>query len=240
MDDAHGRTNCTTPPHSPASDGSLPYSWDTEFALLTDRFVLYDGVKLWAWTYLLIAALFSTVLLVQGEPELVLPMLRAFAFAAGGLAFLGILVMLVVFRNRFQARVTVSADGVLMESTSRAGKVGNRLAVVLGALGRSPRTAGAGLLGMSQESVGLTWGELRRVKAHDDHYVISLMNSWRVVMRLYCTPENYATVLALVTGASGRRADGSTSLPEALPGDEPAPERLSGNRTSGKGARRRS
>ena len=193
----------TSPPTSaarpPVSTGpALPYRWDTEFALLTDRFVLYDGVKLVAWTYLIIAVLFSIVFLVRGEPETIPTVLSAFAFALAGLSLLGVLIMLVIFRNRFRARVTISAHGVLVESMSGAGKVANRLAVVVGALARSPGTLGAGLLGRAGESVALEWSALKRVNAHDDHCVLSLMNSWRVVMRLYCTPENYATVSALV------------------------------------------
>jgi len=193
----------TTPPTSSAvrplpANAVLPFSWDTEFSLVTDRFVLYDGVKLVAWTYLIVAVLFSAVLLVRGEAGMILEALRAFALAIAGLACLGILVMLLVFRNRFPARVTISDAGVRLESTSAAGKAGNRLAVVVGALARRPGTAGAGLLGMAGETVSLPWNELRRVNAHDDQGVLSLMNGWRVVMRLYCTPENYATVAALV------------------------------------------
>jgi len=199
----------TRPPAAPASPASpapqpaaagpaLPFTWETEFALLTDRFVLYDGVKLVSWTYLIIAAIFSPILLVRGEAETIPVMLRAFVYTLAGLALVGALVMLVVFRNRCPARVTISEDGVRLESTSRAGKTGNRLAILIGALGRSATTAGAGLLGRAGETVTLEWGELRRVNAHDDHCVLSLMNGWRVVMRLYCTPENYGTVAALI------------------------------------------
>jgi hypothetical protein len=193
----------TSPPTSAARHPlpagiALPYSWDTEFGLLTDRFVLYDGVKLVAWTYLLVAVLFSAVFLVRGESEAIPALLSAFAFALAGLSLLGVLIMLVVFRNRVRAKVTISTHGILVESTSGAGKAANRLAIIAGALARSPATLGAGLLGRAGESVALEWSALRRVNAHDDHCVLSLMNRWRVVSRLYCTPENYATVSAIV------------------------------------------
>jgi hypothetical protein len=51
---------------------------------------------------------------------------------------------------------------------------------------------------MSQETVAVTWPEVHRVKVHQARRVISLMNSWRVVFRLYCTPDNFAPVLAAV------------------------------------------
>lgn len=210
----------TTPPAGTPS--ALPYSWDTEFSLLTDRFVLYDGVKLVAWTYGLITVLFTVILLVQGEPESIPPLLGMFALVLAGLSLLGVLIMLVVFRNRFRARHTITADGVIVESTSRTARFFNRFAVVAGAVGRSPGTAGAGLLAMSREQVGLEWVDLHRIKTHEDQLVLSLMNSWRVVMRLYCTPENYQTVLALVTdgaarGARQRQDEARTAGPSPYP-----------------------
>jgi hypothetical protein len=80
--------------------------------------------------------------------------------------------------------------------------------VALGALAGKPGVAGAGLLGMSQETVSITWPEVCRLKVHLEARVISLMNSWRVVFRLYCTPENFSEVLAAVQGwvEQGRHA----------------------------------
>ncbi|MCX6553324.1 MAG: hypothetical protein NTY02_20350 [Acidobacteria bacterium] len=181
----------------------LPFSWDTEFSLVTDRFVLYDGAKLFAWTYGIVAVLFTAIFLLQGEPRAVLPLLGMFALAVAGLALLAIAIMAVIFRNRFQARITISAHGVVVESRSRVGRILNRVAAIGGALGRSPTTAGAGLLAMSSESVGIEWTDVRRVRQHADQLVLSLMNSWRVVLRIYCTPENYDQVRDLVTRQAG-------------------------------------
>ena len=199
-----------------------PYSWDTEFSLLTDRFVLWDFGKLLAWTYGIIVVMFSVILLVTGEPEDIPSILRIFAIVLGGFAILFVLIMLVVFRNRFQARATISDDGVMVASTSRIGKFFNRFAVVAGALGRSPGTAGAGLLATSGETVAIEWAELHRIKEHRDQTVLSLMNSWRVVVRLYCTPENYGTVLTLVRrgaaeGAATREREARTAGPSQVP-----------------------
>jgi hypothetical protein len=183
---------------------------------------MYDGMKLVGWTYGLIAVMFTTIFLIQGESEDIPPLLGVFAMVLAGLSLLGVLIMLVIFRNRFQVRTTISAEGVLVESISSTAHFFNRLAVVAGAVGRSPGTAGAGLLAMSGEQAGIEWPELHRINTHEDQRVLSLMNSWRVVMRLYCTPTNYATVLALVTqgaerGAGQRREEALTAGPSPYP-----------------------
>jgi hypothetical protein len=82
----------------------------------------------------------------------------------------------------------------MVVSLSRRGRWGNRLAVILGALAGKPGVAGAGLLGMAQETVGVNWDDVRRVNIHAPARVISLMDSWHVVFRLYCTPQNYDVV----------------------------------------------
>jgi hypothetical protein len=92
----------------------------------------------------------------------------------------------------------LSPKGARVESLSRRGKWGNRLAVVLGALAGRPGVAGAGLLAMSQEMVSVEWREVHRINVYPQARVISLMNSWRVVFRLYCTPGNFPEVLSSV------------------------------------------
>jgi hypothetical protein len=208
---------------TPASSaGALPYTWDTGFTLLTNRFVVYDGAKLVAWTFGIIAVLFTVISLAQGEPEILPPLLGMFALAVAGLALLGVLIVVIIFRNRFHTRNTITVDGVRVQSISRAARLFNRFAVVAGAVGRSASTAGAGVLAMSGEDVEVRWIGLYRVNRHDDQRVLSLMNSWRVVARLYCTPENYAMVVALVTdgaarGARQRQAEARTAGPSPYP-----------------------
>ncbi|MFZ2086941.1 MAG: hypothetical protein WAU47_00065 [Desulfobaccales bacterium] len=169
--------------------------------LLTNRFILYDFIKLLVASFLVMYVLL-VVMTVILDRRIKLDVLAGYAKLGGvvmvGLGVIMILVMLIFFWNRFPMRFTLSHRGALVESISRRGKLGNRLAIILGMLARNPGVAGAGFLGVAQESVSLEWRDLHRVKVHPAHRVISLMNSWRVVFRLYCTPENYTPVLAAV------------------------------------------
>ena len=115
-----------------------------------------------------------------------------------GILVLFILVMLVFFGNRFPMGFVLGPQGAMVASLSQRGRWGNRLAVILGALAGKPGVAGAGLLGMSRESVGISWDEVRRLHIHPKTRVISLMDSWHVVLRLYCTPKNYDQILPAV------------------------------------------
>ncbi len=177
------------------------YEWQVEVPLLTNRFMIYDLGKLVGLTM----GLFFIILMVVGiaaDGKIDLPALAVLAQVSSwgglGLLVLMILVMLLFFFNHFPMKFQVSSQGVRVESLSRRGRWGNRLAVVLGALSGRPGVAGAGLLGMAQEIVSLKWTEVHRVKVYPGLRVISLMNSWRVVFRLYCTPDNFAPVMAAV------------------------------------------
>jgi len=200
---APDKTGPALPPNS--------LQWEARVPLLTNPFILYDFVKLLVISFLVMQVVLAAMSLAV-DHRLKLETLAAFARLGGVcLLILGVimvLVMLLFFWNRFPMRFTLDPQGAVVESLSRRGKVGNRLAVVLGALARRPGVAGAGLLGMAQETVSVTWPEVYRVRVHEARRVISLMNSWRVVFRLYCTPENFSPVLAAVTAWAdqGRKA----------------------------------
>jgi hypothetical protein len=215
-------------PDAVEPDPALPADslrWEAEVPLLTNPFILYDFLKLLVISFLVMQVLLVGMTIAI-EQRLKLETLAAYAKLGGAavlaLGVIMILVMLLFFWNRFPMRFTLWPRGAMVESLSRRGKVGNRLAVILGLLARKPGVAGAGLLGMSQETVSVAWPEVHRVRVHAARRVISLMNSWRVVFRLYCTPENFAPVLAAVEAwaekgrRSRERADrraGSSPLP---------------------------
>jgi len=202
----------------PPTEPSETFQWELEVPLLTNRFILYDLVKIVSLTGLLLFLLLSIVSLAANR-KMTLDALAAWgqltALATLGLAFLLALIMLLFFLNRFPMRFTLSPRGAQVVSLSRVGKWGNRLAVVLGALSGRPQVAGAGLLGMAQEEVFLRWEEVCRLNLHPRARVISLRNSWRLVFRLYCTPENCSPVQAAVRRWAGqaRRPQESASPP---------------------------
>jgi hypothetical protein len=174
------------------------FEWDVEMPLLTNRFFLYDMGKVVFWTGLIVNLILSVAFLAAGNLSSLPKVMGVMALILGGFMLLFMLISLVFFGNRYPCHFSVSAAGIGWQSASRRAGVANRAAVVVGALVGSPGAAGAGLLAMSEESGLDGWDEVRRVKKYPDERVISVMNGWRVTIRLYCTPENYTYVSQLV------------------------------------------
>lgn len=173
-------------------------TWEIGIPLVTNprmlrTFALVTGLSV-AVVVLLLGVVFGS----QGDWEEVLVMARIFALVGVGLFLLFLLVMGLVFGNRLRTRYTVDDEGIVQETVDKVGKVGSRLAVIAGVLGRSPGTTGAGLIAMSNEVAALSWDGAFRVDAVPRRHLLVFRNAWRPIMEVYCTPENYAAVEALV------------------------------------------
>jgi hypothetical protein len=173
-------------------------AWEANIPLLTDQFVMYDTLKVWGISCLVLVVIMTAIFIYEQNWHDLIKILPVLGLVSLGILILFILVMLIFFGNRFPLGFALNPKGVMMVTLSQRGRWGNRLAVILGALSRQPGLAGAGLLAMARESVGMSWDEVRHIKVHPQARVISLMDSWHVVVRLYCTPKNYEAVLESV------------------------------------------
>jgi hypothetical protein len=201
-------------------------TWDHEMPLLSNRFFLYDMGKLFCWTALFGAVLFGAIAMVSGGARALSTLMMMLGFILFGLLFLFVLIPLVVFRNRFQMRFLVSAHGVGWEMIDRRGRRASRLAILAGALAGSATGVGAGMLAVAGEKGLLAWREVRKIKAYPGLGVISIMNSWRVVARLYCRPDDYPNVMQwLRWGATNavfqERGAAPAAVPETSEGGSP-------------------
>lgn len=187
------------PPAGPATATELPVlTWDIACPLLASRFFWLDMLKVWGLTYLFIALLLGSIIGLSEGLEEALPVVGIMGLVVGGLFILSLLVVLVLFARGYPSRFTVTSQGVRVETISRAALTSNRAAVLMGLLAASATTAGAGLLAMSQEQMSFPWRRIQRVTEYPHLQVITLSNSWRTVARLYCRPEDYATIAAWV------------------------------------------
>jgi len=174
------------------------FAWTAEMPLLTNRFFLYDALKLFFWTAISIFVLLFVTFALGGSLEHLPPILEMFGIILAVLVVLFALIALVFFGNHYPMAFRITPRGIGWMTLSRRARAADRVAIVAGILSGNPGAAGAGMIAASQESGWLQWGQLCRVKKHPDVRVISLMNTWRVVIRLYCTPENYAYVAQLL------------------------------------------
>lgn len=175
--------------------GGGSITWRFDIPLLTSRFMLWDFARVilisLAIMYVLVA---FTGWLVDGEFVWLPPVV----LLVGGGVVLGLFfIAALLLGNRSGARFTVSPEGVLYEAEERERRM-NRLVAVAGAVAGSATTAGAGLLASSREELLVPWDEIRRVVTYPRQRVISLRNSWRVVLRLHVPRELYPQVAAAV------------------------------------------
>ncbi|MCW5963288.1 MAG: hypothetical protein KIT83_04555 [Bryobacterales bacterium] len=175
--------------------------------------MLYDTAKVLLFSAMTVISVGSVIALLMGGASA--PLAEwLLVFRIVGLVFVGIgvallLVMLIFFGNRFPVRITLEPRGVRWEARSRRGKWANRTAIVAGLLTAKPGLMGAGLLAETRSTEGMRWKDIRRVRFHPQLCVISLMNSWRVVLRLHCPPTLYHQVCILIrTAAPHARLEG--------------------------------
>ncbi len=173
---------------------TLLLDWDISFPLATNRFFLYDLLKLIFWTFLGTAALLTFMSALTGSLEHLPRLLPIFGLIMAGFLVLALLIALVFFGNRYPAHFALGEKALYWSSRSRRARRANRLAVVLGALSGKPSVAGAGLLAEAKNEGHIGWKDVRRFKEYPSARVVSVKNCWRVVTRLYCTPDNYDRV----------------------------------------------
>ena len=182
--------------------------WQYDMPLINNRFVMWDAFLVLAFALVAVQALlFAMGWIVNGKP-MILPT-TMWAAMAGVIVVLFLLTALVVFQNRFRFAYQITSEGVTVETGQRERKV-NLLAKVVGifmALSGRPGLLGAALLSESRQVEGISWRDVRKVTVHPRALMIALNNSWRVAFRIFCTSQNYETVVERVQAyaAEGRR-----------------------------------
>jgi hypothetical protein len=170
-------------------------SWDQSVPLLTNRFILKD------MAIVLVASLvlMQLMILVVGylaEGELILLPLKVWLIVAGVLAALFVLSTLVLL-NRAKMVFTLDDKGAWYEMDKGQRRM-NRTLFLLAVLARRPGAAGTALAAASQESGGVSWRDVRRVTYRPGPRAITLSNSWRPVLRVYCPKDGYEEIAGFV------------------------------------------
>jgi hypothetical protein len=194
-----------------SSDPRTPLlSWQIDVHLVNNRFMLWDFLKV----TLICGAIMWTVvavmsLIFNGEPLFLPP---AFVGLIMGIFVVLLVISSLLLLNRWGFVNTLYEEGVGYASGGREKRI-NRGLVAVGALALlagKPGVLGSSLIASSQEDGFYPWTDVQRINVHPGPRVISLRNSWRVLFRVYCTPETYAPALAIcerkVTEAAAYRA----------------------------------
>jgi hypothetical protein len=170
-------------------------TWGKEFSLLANRFILKDLFKVvFISTVIFQILLVLTAFLVgKNVADMIMPLYVDLGIFAG-MSLLFFFSMLIL-GNRYKAEFTVDEKGITYKSGLKERRI-NRLVLLLMLLTK-PRMSGAGFLAVSGESGRFDWKEICKITPYGGAKVIEVKNSWRTVVRLYCTDENFEKVLSL-------------------------------------------
>lgn len=202
------------------SDTPEALTWEVDLPLFSRRMMAQWALAM-GLTALIMLVILGTIFVAQGEWD-DLPTLALLTGACTfGLWLLGLLIMAVLFRGRFRVRYTLTDHFLRQDTVDKVAKAANTAAILVGALARSPRTLGAGLLAKSQETVTVRWSGAFTATFDPARHFITLRNAWRPLFWIQCTPDNYAQVAAAVTAhmkrrGTARRVSGKSPLPAYL------------------------
>ncbi|MDR3494503.1 MAG: hypothetical protein P4L82_07860 [Ancalomicrobiaceae bacterium] len=195
-----------------------PLDWTIDVGLVTEPLLWSGYLKATGLSALLMGSLLSFLMVVTGDPAAIGPMWALTGIAVAVVVGLGLVVAAVTMGNRLSMRFVVDARGVERHSIDRRTRAAAKAAIVLGVVSGRPGVTGAGLLAQSQADRSAAWSGLVSARYHPSRSAISLRNSWRTVMIVFCPPRLYATVAARVAAelAEGRRQTRARRNP--LPG----------------------
>lgn len=192
-------------------------TWRIDIPLVNNRFVLWDSVKVTLISAGIMWALVAILsLAADGEP-LLLPL--GFVAVVTAIVWVLLLLACLILLNRWGFTNTLYEEGAGYESGEREKRVNRLLSGfgLLGSLSGSTGGLGSALLARSREDGFYPWTDVHRLISHPGPRVISLRNSWRVVYRLYCTPDNFEQALALCERKVGEAAAYRTAHPIVKP-----------------------
>jgi hypothetical protein len=170
-------------------------SWDYPVPLLTNRFILRD-LAIVLVVSLIIMQLMVLVVGFLAEGEFILFPPQLWLIVSG--VFVGLFaISCLILLNRFGMAFTLDKKGAWYETGTREKKV-NRVLMWVSIFARRPGALAAATRSGSGQTDGITWREVRRVTYHDGPRVITLSNSWRPVLRLYCPRDGYQETAAFV------------------------------------------
>lgn len=179
--------------------------WQTDIRLMTHPLMLANFAKMLGITWFVVSALLSFLMAVTGSPDAILPLVGAMTLVCLGIAVLFALVALVFFGNRIRMHFRVDAKYADAKMADARASAANKVAVVAGVLTGRPGVTGAGLLAASNSEQRIAWNAVAKVRYHKAWNAITLGNSWRTMVTLFCTAENYEAVAAAVAKAMEAR-----------------------------------
>lgn len=180
-------------------------SWEADIPIATHPVMLANFGMLFALFGALVAALLAFTLFMTGRVPSIEPMLEWTASLTAAMFLLSLLISTIVFGNRLPMRFKLDAFAAEAEVTDRRVWLATRAATAFSWMANRFGLAGAGLMAETSARQHILWDAVAKAHFHPLWRTISLSNGWRIVLILFCTPQNYDAVAAAVhTGLAAR------------------------------------
>lgn len=167
--------------------------WRVNVPLLNNSYMVMDIL----FVILGSAGGLGVILFLVMGGETILAILEILVLAVGVLIVLAFLVIGVIFLNRMELVFKVDEEGVRCDLGEYAGNL-NRLAWMIGSISQRVNPMGASLIAMSRESTFVPWSDIKKAVFDGKKRVISVSSARRLLLRVYCTTENYNDVAEII------------------------------------------
>jgi hypothetical protein len=173
-------------------------AWTFDIPLINNILLIRDLVIAFGIGLAFIVVLLTVVSGAWSEPGGLFELGKLIALLVG-ILFACFLITVLLLKNRIQTHFFISRDGAGYASANASQNSLPAAVVVAGALAKSPRTMGAGMLASAEQSGLSSWDDVTRVTIHPRQYAIDLKSSTDIKpIRLYCTKENFKKAAELV------------------------------------------
>lgn len=171
--------------------------WTFDIPVLNNVLVIRDMALAFGIGLIVVAAIVLIASEAWLNPRDFMEFLKFIGIIIGILVALFIL-SAALLRNAIPTRFFLNSDGVGYEAATSRERNISILAIIIGAVTRSPGTMGAGMIAASHESDFCAWGNVKKVTVYQRQRAIDIRYSVFKPIRLYCTEENYPVVLDFI------------------------------------------
>ena len=179
--------------------------WETDIPIATHPVMLANFGMLFAMSGALVGALLAFVFYVTGRVASIEPMLEWTASLTAAAFLLALLVSTIMFGNRLPMRFKLDDTAAEAEVRDKPAWLATRAAGVFSWIANRFGLAGAGLIAETSARQHILWDDVATAHFHPLWRTVSLSNGWRIVLILFCMPDNYDAVAAAVhTGLAAR------------------------------------
>jgi hypothetical protein len=190
--------------------------WYQEMPIMRNRFLWWDLLKIGPILPIATFAILAWDGFVAGGTGSEMWIVGLACATSLAACVVGVVGSSIVYGDRWGCTYRIDASGVSWEAGARERKVADALGEVATRIANI--TGRGGRRSLSRDVGGMTWRTIRRATFHPAERVISISNSWRVVVRLYVLSDDWDAVADWVRWglAEGRRERAARSQPPSV------------------------